>query len=1014
MIWLILPLLLAGVLVAYRLSPASKARRRVVHALLPLEQLKDELREEALGLQNAIQQSAGQYVREVQAARLRAIPLDELKKHGSGMRLQALKDAGVHSLADLREWDEHRISQVRGVGPKSAAMIIVFARQLSATVQSLPILHPTPPFDINTERVLIWAIYLQRWFDVNAAASRETFEKSLSPQQEARDEILDHTRFGSWLWKFGANDVIRARVNRADALCREIDGEALGAVRRRAETALSESRKMRINRVEDGLLVSDFETNRAFYESWLARQLGCSEIAQSAQQVHVEFGRVIAVPPPTPKPRSDSSPEQLLSVTVPASSIARPTEFAVPPPPRPVTSNEVRWVGGSEAITVQGFELTQGFIYVGKGDSANGHFVIDLQLPASRGATTQEQQRDYYPSSYQSLDSETRGRYLVWLQGGAAAGDNSSFAQMYFYGLENRLLDLIENQPLGASPAEADTLREEILRVGESYREVPSSVADDCFRLADFVLLRSLRAAIPELPKYWRRSYEFPWLMRYGLGCYLRDRKPIPVEWALRWVRIEPTIYLRTPATRCPHEFEAAFAETYKSRFGDGLVIPLNKTPLRLSYQPKWPAQRRPIKLDTPGVPDIAALSTPVQTLREIVEESTAAIDSYSRLLGRAPEKAGTLEAYINLPTALWPADAKSKLDSFKAEVVGPIEPLPYSSFLQMIGFAGNSSDAKITEIASNLKRVSIGFEPDILAGARRPKPDESIVLFPLTSEADSDRSCDEYKNASLTVSLSACVALADGHASPHETEVVDTIIGTWQHLEIDQRTRLRAQYRLQIKHSVSLANLRSRFAGLSGERRMQLAQSLSSLATADGVVAATEVRFLEQVYHALDIDAQLLYSHLHQSNPPTVTTEDPLGSDSRVASAHPVDAGRLAILRTETEQVSELLAGVFADEDSISELAKQTTISTPLEQGRDGDSPLPGLDRIHQEFLSILLQQSSWPRAELQAAAAKLRVMLDGALERINDATFDLMGEALTDGDDPIAVQLHILENAE
>ena len=53
-------------------------------------------------------------------------------------------------------------------------------------------------------------------------------------------------------------------------------------------------------------------------------------------------------------------------------------------------------------------------------------------------------------------------------------------------------------------------------------------------------------------------------------------------------------------------------------------------------------------------------------------------------------------------------------------------------------------------------------------------------------SESDPDRSTDEYKKASLTVSLSACIALADGHASEEEAGAVEARISSWQHLHAD------------------------------------------------------------------------------------------------------------------------------------------------------------------------------------------------------------------------------------
>jgi uncharacterized tellurite resistance protein B-like protein len=151
-------------------------------------------------------------------------------------------------------------------------------------------------------------------------------------------------------------------------------------------------------------------------------------------------------------------------------------------------------------------------------------------------------------------------------------------------------------------------------------------------------------------------------------------------------------------------------------------------------------------------------------------------------------------------------------------------------SLLQALGYLGDSASAKIAEIVTNLNRALVGFEPDILVGTRRPNPSEMVVLFPLTSEASSDRTTTEYKKASLIVSLSACIALADGHASEEEAEAVETMIASWQHLHIDLRTRLRAQYQLQTRQGISLASFKSHLSSLTPDGRMQLTLALSSL----------------------------------------------------------------------------------------------------------------------------------------------------------------------------------------
>jgi uncharacterized tellurite resistance protein B-like protein len=307
-----------------------------------------------------------------------------------------------------------------------------------------------------------------------------------------------------------------------------------------------------------------------------------------------------------------------------------------------------------------------------------------------------------------------------------------------------------------------------------------------------------------------------------------------------------------------------------------------------------------------------------------------------------------------------------------------------------------------------------VGFEPDILAGGRRPKPSEMVVLFPLTSESDADRTTNEYKKGSLTVALSACIALADGHASDEEAKAVEAMIASWQHLHADLRTRLGAQYRLQVRQGISLASFKSRFSSLTPDGRIQLARALSSLATVDGSVAAAEVKLLEQVYRALELEPQLLYSHLHGGSQHAQPLAAPVHSTSSVTHGYAVDAARLAELRRETEQVSALLAGVFVEEEKPNAVPTETANPASSSETRPQDELLPGLDSKHQRFLAELLQKPSWTRSELIATAAKMQIMLDGALERVNEAAFDLIGEPLTEGDDPVYVQQNILENAE
>jgi len=121
-----------------------------------------------------------------------------------------------------------------------------------------------------------------------------------------------------------------------------------------------------------------------------------------------------------------------------------------------------------------------------------------------------------------------------------------------------------------------------------------------------------------------------------------------------------------------------------------------------------------------------------------------------------------------------------------------------------------------------------------------------------------------------------------------------------------------------------------------------------------------------------------------------------------------------LEALRRETDQVNSLLAGVFTEEESPNILQTEAVSPNVPTEVPLGEVLLPGLDTKHQKFLIEVLRQASWERKELLAMAAQSQIMLDGALEQINDAAFELIGEPITEGDDPIYVQQNILEAAE
>jgi hypothetical protein len=117
---------------------------------------------------------------------------------------------------------------------------------------------------------------------------------------------------------------------------------------------------------------------------------------------------------------------------------------------------------------------------------------------------------------------------------------------------------------------------------------------------------------------------------------------------------------------------------------------------------------------------------------------------------------------------------------------------------------------------------------------------------------------------------------------------------------------------------------------------------------------------------------------------------------------APPVFALNLDLIQEkqiETTAATQLLQSVFVEEPV-------KNFSQPPSHGET-----IGLDVAHSTFLQILSQQLHWTREDLAQQAQQADLLLDGALEVINDIAFDRCDEALTDGEDPIELNPDVLQ---
>lgn len=686
-----------------------------------------------------------------------------------------------------------------------------------------------------------------------------------------------------------------------------------------------------------------------------------------------------------------------------------------------IQNGDELWLTTGKSVTVNGYLLNGGFIYVGKGlDGGNGWQIeaalIDPSLPVNQRDNDYTVRKLNYWPSYSDSSREARASYLNWLaKGRSDPRADIGYVFLYFYGLERRAL--VDASHSAAAKAELPAIMGEVERLlgiysgSNSFRHYAGS-------LLDFLKAGQVHANCPESPPPFPTDGELTFAHRLCLGQISGLRKPLPGEWAYIWLMGDPTTRLKTAAQRCPDEFKRAFFEEYAREFGDGMLLPQNKTRLKVSHRPASPSLQSSKHLEKHfDLPDVTVLSSPMKKLQGIAESCMSQLDAYSRFLGRNPDKAESADALLELPFSLWPEKYRQPLENIRATIKTAGKPLA-TKFERLQGLFPDWHEAnrqKYMSLSRALSEAGMGIEPDVKFGGKVPTSDATVVIFSDESIQSYREPSLEYGAASLTLHLAVSVSAADGDVGNEERQLLLQQLEDWLHLNESARRRLQAHLRLLMTEPPGTNNLKKRIEALSITARRAIGEFLAQVAKADDEVTPAEVKLLEKIFKMLGLETQSVYSLLHGPAGAPVTVRPSDAGTSGFAIPSPpkpkeegikLDMGRIAALHAESEKVSAILGEIFVEETVLAEPEPE-----PQEVEAEVHDSAMGLDAEHTALVRLLCTRPEWTRDELEELAQDRGVLLDGALERINEAAFDTYDQPFCEGDDPIEINKDVVK---
>ncbi|MBL0121648.1 MAG: TerB N-terminal domain-containing protein [Betaproteobacteria bacterium] len=672
-----------------------------------------------------------------------------------------------------------------------------------------------------------------------------------------------------------------------------------------------------------------------------------------------------------------------------------------------------------ELIEVAGLSLPGGMLYVGKNlPTLSGYTDPALIDITKRVSTSREdpslRQMGYWPS-YSEVSPAARRAYLQWLAGGRRDPHaDVGYVFLFFYGLERRVVIDAPKDPTAS--VEIPLIAAEVQRLLSLYGEKSVSVRNYLSRFLELIAVPASGAPlylgpVPPLP----HSYELPFYLRLALGQTAVDKVPVPAHIALAWADHDPTISKRTPVVRCAEQYRVMFPAKYRELCGEGIKLPINRTKLKLVYQPASSGFRGAGEISRKfgNVPDVTSLVTVTRTLQAVVDACSTELDSYSRYIRKNPDKTTALEAILQLPASIWPPSAREVLDKVSKRMGAGLVVMPLAELTTMLNAGGDLTRDKMLGFSRALESMNIGIEPDVLNGAKLPKASDKIVLFAMQPGDSQSRSGSGFNAAAVMLQLATAVAFADGDLSSAEIVHLSKQIDAWQHLTPAQQRRLKAHLRLLMVAPVPMTTMKKKLEPLDTAARSLIATFVASIAQLDGVASQAEMKTLEKIYTALGLPSKQLYSDIHVAATGVPETGPSASEQPRApGDAYVLDPARIAALQRDSDRVSALLSNIFVDDAHvIADAAAKVTSTEETDAEITESTTVMGLDSVHSAFVHMIISRPHWSRSELEDVAADMELMLDGALERVNEAAFDKYDLPLTQGDDPIETNTEILD---
>ncbi len=684
----------------------------------------------------------------------------------------------------------------------------------------------------------------------------------------------------------------------------------------------------------------------------------------------------------------------------------------------PLSKNRTpaKWIYPGQTVKIANYEINGGYIYWGGGLKSLNDYdteasLIDRTLKVD--ITSPDYSGDHmgYWPCYCDISPQSRAAYIAWLA--SSRNDPNcyiGYVFLYFYGIERRLL--VDGKHIPSS--ERGALVDEIWRLKSIYDDNPSFNTCTTSLLAHVWTLYSREKQPDKSLLIGTRA--FTSVFKYLLGMSVADGIPVSSELALAWVRSHPEYSLRTPARRCAKEFDLLFKLRYEAKFKHGMSVKPNKTKLQLRYNPANPTLRgyqgQDIALD---LPDPSRLKGPITKLMQLATSCTDELGRYSRYIRSNPANSRELLAsIIYLPSDLTNSVQHDQFNKFKSwirsKITGSVGVVPTKDLSL---YVWESTPTRINKkeaamLTNCIEKAGFGLAPDVRFHHAKPDINGYVVLFEGGHGSDFNPGY-EFNRIGTILRLGSMVATIDGRVNDVEVPVLDKLIANNSYLSDTEKKSLHAYLHWRLNAKSGMRGLKSNLQHLNNHEKSAISHILVSVALADGKIDPTEIEQLRKLYILLGLDEAMVSSDIHNLTSKKIKSlpcdgQALTGVSNLSNSTFSLNHELLDVYKAETESVKAVLDSIFVEEN----------IADKDEDVIDSAVAAPQvieLDEPHTYFFKKLICKEEWSIEEVQDICKEFNLMVDGAIEVVNNWAFDNVDAPLIDSGSVIYIDLEVAQ---